>query len=85
MKKVLLLENDEGVLDVMQEVLNYEGFDVKSIRETDDIFSEIGKYRPNLVILDYLLDGKTGGEICGQVKKMTKPLIKAFLFIPDHK
>ena len=68
MKKVLILDNDEGVLDVMNEALNYEGFDVKAIEATDNIFSAIGGFDPDLVILDYILSGINGGEICHQIK-----------------
>jgi DNA-binding response OmpR family regulator len=68
MKRVLLLDNDESVLDVMQEALNYEGFDVKTIEQTDNIFPEIEKYEPDVVILDYILNGINGGELCHQIK-----------------
>ena len=72
MKKVLVLDNDEGVLDVMQEMLNYEGFQVKIIEETDNIFSVIDGFSPNLIILDYILSGINGGEICHQIKANPK-------------
>ena len=68
MKKVLVLDNDEGVLDVMQEALNYEGFQVKIIEETDNIFSVIDSFEPDLIILDYILSGVNGGEICHKIK-----------------
>lgn len=72
MKKVLVLDNDEGVLDVMQEALNYEGFRVKIIEETDNIFSVIDSFKPDLIILDYILSGINGGEICHQIKANPK-------------
>jgi len=46
MKKVLLLDNDEGVLDVMQEALSYEGFQIKAIDSTDNIFPVIDGFDP---------------------------------------
>jgi DNA-binding response OmpR family regulator len=72
MKKVLVLDNDEGVLDVMQEALNYEGFKVKIIEETNNIFSVIEDFDPDLIILDYILSGINGGEICHQIKANPK-------------
>jgi DNA-binding response OmpR family regulator len=72
MKKVLVLDNDEDVLDVMQEALKYEGFEVKIIGDTDNIFPVIEAYRPDLIILDYILSGINGGEICHQVKANPK-------------
>jgi len=72
MKKVLLLDNDEGVLDVMQEALSYEGFQIKAIDSTDNIFPLIDGFDPDLIILDYILSGVNGGEICHQIKANPK-------------
>ena len=72
MNKVLLLDNDESVLDVMQEALIYEGFDVKTVGESDNILPLIETYNPDLVILDYILNGVNGGELCHQIKANQK-------------
>jgi DNA-binding response OmpR family regulator len=68
MNKVLLVDNDESVLDMMQEALNYGGYDVKAISQTENIMPEIDTYHPDLVILDYILTGINGGELCHQIK-----------------
>lgn len=67
-KKVLLIDNDNDILDVMKEVLTYEGYEVNSLVGIDNIFPEIMSYRPDIVILDYVLDGINGGELCHQIK-----------------
>src|SRR3569833_1456983 len=72
MKRVLILDNDESVLDVMQEALNYEGFNIKCLERSDNIFPEISDYKPDVVILDYILNGVNGGEICHQIKVNAK-------------
>lgn len=72
MNKVLLLDNDESVLDMMQEALNYGGFEVMAISQTENILPEIDRYRPDLVILDYILSGINGGELCHQIKANKK-------------
>ncbi|MBV8389739.1 MAG: response regulator transcription factor [Mucilaginibacter sp.] len=68
MKKVLILDNDESVLDVMNEALTYEGFAVKTIEQTEDILPVIENFNPDLVIVDYILHGINGGEVCHQIK-----------------
>ncbi|MBS1532275.1 MAG: response regulator transcription factor [Bacteroidetes bacterium] len=72
MNRVLLFDNDADVLDVMQEALTCEGFDVRCIEKSDNIFPEIECYNPGLIILDHILDGVTGGEICQQIKENRK-------------
>ena len=71
-KRVLILDNDPDVLDAMQEVLNYSGFEVKAIEETDNIFSVIDDFQPDVVLVDYILNGINGGEICHLIKSNPK-------------
>jgi len=76
MKRVLILDNDPDVLDVMNEALTYEGFDVVCFSETDDAIALVKKHDPDLLIIDYILSGINGGELCRQVKtnKLTADL-----------
>jgi len=68
MKKVLILDNDPDVLDVIQEILSYEGYETKGLTDTDNIFEPLSEYKPDIVLIDYILDGINGGELCHQIK-----------------
>lgn len=68
MKRVLIIENDAATLDVLQEALCYEGFEVRAVNETKDVFKLIGEHAPDVLLIDYILDGANGGELCSQVK-----------------
>lgn len=68
-KRILILDDDKDVLDVMQEALTYEGFEVQTISATENIFPVLEQYRPDILLIDYLLNGINGGEICSQIKK----------------
>ncbi|MVN22371.1 response regulator [Mucilaginibacter arboris] len=68
LKKVLVLDNDPRILEVMEEVLRYEGFEVKTFEGTDDILPLVKQHKPDLLIIDYILDGVNGGEHCRRVK-----------------
>jgi DNA-binding response OmpR family regulator len=68
-KKVLVIDDDEAVLDVMKEALVYEGFDVKIADKADDIQGMISTYSPDVLLIDYILNGINGGEICHQIKE----------------
>jgi DNA-binding response OmpR family regulator len=69
--KILIIDNDEDILDVLQEALHYEGFEVVTALNTDDILSAVKLYQPDILMIDYLLNGINGGELCSQVKKNT--------------
>lgn len=67
-KRVLVVDDDNDILNIMEEILTYEGFEVSSLAETSNIFPEINRYNPDIIILDYILSGINGGEICHQIK-----------------
>ncbi len=46
-KRLLIIDNDPEVLNVMQEALVYEGFEVKILEETDGVFAVIAEYNPD--------------------------------------
>ncbi|MCJ8210466.1 response regulator [Mucilaginibacter sp. RS28] len=72
MKKVLVLDNDEAILEAMQDALNYEGYDVRTVTDCDCIFTLINEYQPDILLIDYILNGINGGELCHQVKNEEK-------------
>jgi len=67
-KKLLIIDNDAEVLNMIQEALIYEGFEVRTLSGTDHIFKIIHEYQPDLIMIDYILDGINGGEICHDIK-----------------
>jgi len=67
-KKILLIDNDPDILAVMQEALDYEGFEVFTASKAEDIVSLVCNIKPDLLLIDYILDGINGGELCHQLK-----------------
>ncbi|RYE21483.1 MAG: response regulator [Sphingobacteriaceae bacterium] len=67
-KRIVVIDNDPYVLDVVQEVLNYEGFNVEIFENTANILKLVQQCRPDLLILDYILEGVNGGELCKELK-----------------
>ncbi|WP_316789510.1 response regulator [Pedobacter frigoris] len=73
-KSILIIENDEGLVEMLTELFEYEGFIVRSYKEAEDVFELIQDFTPDIVLLDYLLPKINGGELCAQLKK--NPLTK---------
>jgi DNA-binding response OmpR family regulator len=67
-KKVLVIDNEEGILRMIEEALNYEGYEVRALTGSENIFVLIKEFNPDLIIIDYILNGINGGEFCRQVK-----------------
>jgi DNA-binding response OmpR family regulator len=69
--KILIIDDDADLLELLQDFLQSTGFEVKTNKSSGGIFETITQYQPDLIILDYLLDGINGGELCHQVKTTT--------------
>jgi CheY-like chemotaxis protein len=67
-KRILVIDNDPGILDAMQEVFSYEGYEVVVEEGSGDILDMVQKHHPDLLLIDYILNGINGGELCHQVK-----------------
>ncbi|WDF76321.1 two-component system response regulator [Mucilaginibacter sp. AW1-7] len=71
-KKILILDDSEDILEVMKDVLEMEGYEIEILNYTADICKSVITFNADLVILDYILFGINGGELCHMLK--TNPL-----------
>jgi CheY-like chemotaxis protein len=71
-KRILIIENDDDMEDVFNEIFSGIEDHVFFYEETEDIIELIEKHHPNLIILDYNLNGINGGELCKIIKKNTQ-------------
>ena len=67
MKKILVVDDDADILDMMQLILKGEGYEVQTSLN-GACFQQMYSELPDLIILDILLSGADGREICQQVK-----------------
>jgi DNA-binding response OmpR family regulator len=68
LKRVLVLDDNQDILEIVHEALSYEQFEVKSVSESNLVMPLVKEFNPDLVILDYRVAGENGGEICMQIK-----------------
>jgi len=67
-KRILILDDNEDILEIVHETLAYEDFEVQSTSRSDAVMPLVEKFNPDLVILDYRVAGLNGGELCRQIK-----------------
>jgi CheY-like chemotaxis protein len=79
MKKILLLDDNRDILEMVEEVLAYEKFDVLSASDDHNIMNIAEQFNPDLILTDYRLGTANGGELCLQFKAHpnlgTKPVV----------
>jgi len=68
LKKILIVEDDALMLEVMAYILSSSGYDVSTISSGGEVFNQIKIDRPDLVIVDTELSGINSREICRLIK-----------------
>ena len=67
--KLLILEDDDALSALLAYNLNSEGFETVFVKSGDDGLSAAKTHRPNLVILDWLVPGQSGIEVCRELRR----------------
>ena len=71
-KNSLVIDDNADILSLLEDFLCHQDFNVKGIRQTKNIFDDINDFNPDLILMDYILSGINGGELCHQVKTDAK-------------
>src|SRR5258706_16429964 len=75
--KILIVEDDPNILLGLEEILKGEGFEVAVCNRGDKALEAVTKQPPALIVLDVMLPGVSGYDICKQLraKKITTPIL----------
>lgn len=68
LKRILVIDDNPDIVDVVREVLSYEKFEVKIATSSDDILELVAHFNPDMVIMDYKLQISNGEIICREMK-----------------
>ena len=75
--RILIVEDDPHILLGLEEVLKSEGFEITSCNRGDSAINSVMTHKPALIVLDVMLPGLSGYDICKQLrsKKITTPIL----------
>jgi DNA-binding response OmpR family regulator len=75
--KILVVEDDPHILLGLEEVLKSDGFEVAVCNRGDQALEAVAKQRPALLLLDVMLPGLSGYDVCKQLrqKKIATPIL----------
>ena len=73
---VIVIEDEPDILEVIEYNLRREGYRVQTARDGEDGLRLVRKKSPDLVLLDLLLPGLDGIEVCRKLKEdpVTRPI-----------
>ena len=68
MPRVLLIEDDEAVREGLSLALTYQGHTVDAVRTGEEGLELLGSVAPDVVVLDLMLPGVDGFEVCRRIR-----------------
>ncbi|WP_069658260.1 response regulator transcription factor [Arcticibacter eurypsychrophilus] len=67
-KKILVVENDKDIRDILTVILTEEGYEILTYKSTEIISEHIISYKPDAILLDIIRPTDEGTELCKQIK-----------------
>jgi CheY-like chemotaxis protein len=67
-KRILILDDNEAILEVVKEALLYENYEVLDISYGYQLLEAVADFSPELILLDYRLADTNGGDLCQTLK-----------------
>lgn len=75
-QKILIVDDDVNIAELIALYLTKECFDTKIVHDGEAAIQEFSSYQPSLVLLDLMLPGIDGYEVCRELRKVSKvPII----------
>ena len=74
--KILVVDDDTHIAELISLYLNKEGYETKEVYNGREAINVFSSYSPHLVILDLMLPGMDGYQVCGEIRKVSSaPII----------
>jgi two-component system alkaline phosphatase synthesis response regulator PhoP len=68
-KKILIADDEPDILEILQFNLQKEGYHVITAKNGDEAIEQAKKHQPDLIILDIMMPGKNGIEVCNILRQ----------------
>ena len=67
-KQVLLIEDEPNIIEAIRFILSRDGWDVRTHSNGQDAVAVAQARKPDMIILDVMLPGKSGFDILGEIR-----------------
>lgn len=68
MTKILIVEDDHNLGLMVKDILEFKGYDIKLSRKPENTIMDIIKNDVDLIILDKLIGGVDGTDVCAKIR-----------------
>ena len=70
--KILVVDDEKDMVDATKMILEMEGYEVVVAYDGDEALQKVDAEMPDLILLDQMMPGKSGIEVCKILKSQAK-------------
>ena len=67
-QKILIVDDDNNIAELISLYLTKECFETKIVNDRELALKEFQTFRPNLILLDLMLPGIDGYQVCREIR-----------------
>ena len=68
-QKILIVDDDNNIAELISLYLTKECYDTKIVNDGEEAVREFHSFQPNLILLDLMLPGMDGFEVCKKIRE----------------
>lgn len=68
-QKILIVDDDENIAELISLYLTKECFETKIVYDGESALMALPEFKPNLILLDLMLPGIDGYQVCREIRK----------------
>lgn len=68
-QRIMIVDDDENINELISLYLTKECFETKMVYDGESALRELSVFKPNLIILDIMLPGIDGYQVCREIRK----------------
>jgi len=78
---VLVVDDEEGIVELMRDFLDVDGFAVRTACDGDEALAILARERVDCVLLDVMMPGASGFEVCRRIRATAATADVPILFL----
>lgn len=71
-RRILVVEDEQMVAEVVERYLRRDGHNVRTVHDGNDALAEAARFEPDLIVLDVMLPGLDGFEVCRRIRERSQ-------------